>query len=110
MQRTDHVFESYLPITRVIPDAESLMSQRKKKRLSASEVRFAIDVQLMYSLFVSEGAEGMRSHVQQTEALAKKSLGAPHDSKRCIHFLCLRNKNFTDNRTTATPKRTKIEY
>ena len=26
------------------------------------------------------------------------------DFRRCIHFLCLSNKNFTDNRTTPTQK------
>ena len=40
---------------------------------TASEVRSAIDVLTSWSLLVNEGAEGMRNHVQQIEALAEKT-------------------------------------
>ena len=39
---------------------------------TASEVRFAIGVLTSYSLFVNEGAEEIRSHIQQMEALAER--------------------------------------
>ena len=43
------------------------------KKPTASEVRSAIDVLTSYSLFVNKGAEEIRSHVQQIEALAERT-------------------------------------
>ena len=42
------------------------------KKPTASEARSAIDVLTSYSLFVNEGAEEIRSHIQQIEALAER--------------------------------------
>ena len=43
------------------------------KKPTASEIRSAIDVLTSYSLLVNEGAEEIRSHVQQIEALAERT-------------------------------------
>ena len=43
------------------------------KKPTASEVRSALDVLTSHSLFVNEGAEEIRSHVQQIEALAERT-------------------------------------
>ncbi|KAM7444224.1 hypothetical protein ABFA07_007166 [Porites harrisoni] len=43
------------------------------KKPTASEVKSAIDVLTSYSLFVNEGVEEIRSHVQKIEALAERN-------------------------------------
>ena len=43
------------------------------KKPMASEVRSAIDLLTSYSLFVNEGVEEIRRHVQKIEALAERN-------------------------------------
>ena len=74
----------------IIPDAVYLLSQNLKetvlqctdkvevleerpKKPMASEVKSAIDVLTSYSLFVNEGLEEIRRHVQKIEALAERN-------------------------------------
>ena len=53
------------PHRRILSDA--------MKKPTASEVRSAIDVLTSYSLFVNEGVEEIRNHVQKIEALAERN-------------------------------------
>lgn len=43
------------------------------KKFTVSEVRFVIDVLILYSLFVNEGVEEIRSYVQKIEVLVERN-------------------------------------
>lgn len=56
------------------------------KKPTASEVRSAIDVLTSYSLFVNEGVEEIRSHVQKIEALAERNFRSSQRQQTLLSF------------------------
>ena len=56
------------------------------KKPTASEVRSAIDVLTSYSLFVNEGVEEIRSHVQKIEALAERNFRSSLRQQTLLSF------------------------
>ena len=56
------------------------------KKPTASEVRSAIDVPTSYSLFVNEGVEEIRSHVQKIEALAERNFRSSQRQQTLLSF------------------------
>ena len=56
------------------------------KKPTASEVRSAIDVLTSYSLFVNEGVQEIRSHVQKIEALAERNFRSSQRQQTLLSF------------------------
>ena len=56
------------------------------KKPTASEVRSAIDVLTSYRLFVNEGVEEIRSHVQKIEALAERNFRSSQRQQTLLSF------------------------
>ena len=57
------------------------------KKPTASEVRSAINMLTSYSLFVNEGVEEIRSHVQKIEGLAERNFGSSQRQQTLLSFL-----------------------
>ena len=68
--------------------AEVEVLEECPKKPTASEVRSAIiiDVLTSYSLFVNEGVEEIRSHVQKIEALAERNFRSSQRQQTLLSF------------------------
>ena len=68
------------------------------KKPTASEVRSAIDVLTSYSLFVNEGVEEIRSHVQKIEALAERNFRSSQRQQTLLSFFGSKMKSPLNNK------------
>ena len=72
-----------------------------------SQIRNIIDVLTSYSLFVNEGVEEIRSHVQKIEALVERNFRSSQRQQTLLSFYCSKMQSPLNNKVWL-PKCTKI--